>query len=387
LREKHRFIFSVLLIVWVFCAGMPRIAAHGQENEDNYILITVKSTPQSTYESELKIVSTKLLSAIDHAKKVKVNELPLTDRYLTVQKDGKEQTYILDKAGGVFHDISHEQLILPDKWTKQLKAYGEKVAASHYGELLPWEEVRQKIPNKSKITIIDLESGLSFAAQRRAGKHHADVQPLTKSDTKIMKEIYQGKWSWNRKAILVQKDGHYYAASMQGMPHGGDGIPGNGFSGHFCVHFLGSRTHKSLNKDPEHYLMINKAAGTLDSYFKVVNPYELVDSFIGAVHLKETHLLPYYFQNRQNAQLLKMEEETKNFNVFRKASKKIKKEVPVDALTLEVPVEIAWERKGKGAGVLKLIFCVQRITKESPWKITEIKNLDKGFSHKKPGKK
>ncbi|MCC3377949.1 hypothetical protein LKX83_33445, partial [Cohnella sp. REN36] len=71
-----------------------------------------------------------------------------------------------------------------------------------------------------------------------AGKYHADVQPLTKADTKIMKQIYNGKWSWKRKAIVVKKDHHYYAASMQGMPHGGDGIPDNSFSGHFCIHFL-----------------------------------------------------------------------------------------------------------------------------------------------------
>ena len=53
-----------------------------------------------------------------------------------------------------------------------------------------------------------------------------------------MKTIYQGKWSWQRKAIIVElEDGRRLAASMHGMPHGAGAIRGNNFNGHFCVHF------------------------------------------------------------------------------------------------------------------------------------------------------
>lgn len=61
-----------------------------------------------------------------------------------------------------------------------------------------------------------METGLQFQVQRRAGKNHADVQPLTKQDTAVMKQIYQGKWSWKRRAILVRKDDQFLAASMHG---------------------------------------------------------------------------------------------------------------------------------------------------------------------------
>ncbi|MDQ7862438.1 hypothetical protein RCO48_19805 [Peribacillus frigoritolerans] len=41
------------------------------------------------------------------------------------------------------------------------------------------------------------------------------------------------------------------AASMHGMPHGAGALQ-NGFSGHFCVHFSGSITHRLKNEDLSH---------------------------------------------------------------------------------------------------------------------------------------
>ncbi len=35
-----------------------------------------------------------------------------------------------------------------------------------------------------------------------------------------MKEIYGGKWSWKRRAIIVIHQDQWIAASMHGMPHG-----------------------------------------------------------------------------------------------------------------------------------------------------------------------
>ena len=57
-----------------------------------------------------------------------------------------------------------------------------------------------------------------------------------------MKTIYNGKWSWKRRAILIITHDQLLAASMHGMPHGAGALK-NGFPGHFCVHFYGSTTH------------------------------------------------------------------------------------------------------------------------------------------------
>jgi len=108
--------------------------------------------------------------------------------------------------------------------------------------------------------VTDVRTGISFKVQRRGGSKHADVQPLTAADTAKMKQLY-GQWSWGRRAILVTVNGRTMAASMNGMPHGAGAITGNNFPGHFCIHFLGSRTHGTNSLDPDHQYMVRVAAG------------------------------------------------------------------------------------------------------------------------------
>lgn len=374
MKRLRLFWIELCVAAFVFCTGMSGVT---QNNAESYILITVKSTLAAEHESHLKVISDDIAQVIHRAKRVQVNQLPTTDRYLTLWYRGKENMYYLDNAGHVFAPSAREQLIISRKWSEKLKSYGNMVAASHYGALLSWDEVKERIPNKSVITVLDMETGLTFKAQRRAGKHHADVQPLTKADTKVMKQIYQGKWSWKRKAVLVEKDGRYYAASMQGMPHGGDGIPNNGFSGHFCIHFLNSRTHVSNNKDAEHHLMIHKAAGKLDAYFKNVSPYEFIDSFIGAVNVKEKQVLPYFFFNPAHPRLAEVEKELQDVHTFRRVSKYQQAEAETDKLMLEIPVEIRVDRAGQSVETRKVTFHIERKTKESPWKIVDIRETSR----------
>lgn len=157
-------------------------------------------------------------------------------------------------------------------------------------KILPWEEVDEILPKKSKFTIIDVESGLSFDVQRRAGNSHADVQPLTHKDTKMMKAIYDGKWSWKRRAIIVLTNDRMIAASMHGMPHGAGALQ-NGFPGHFCVHFFGSTTHGLKNEDPAHKLMILKAGGMLDHYLSEREPLEMIEVLEVAINQKDERMM------------------------------------------------------------------------------------------------
>ena len=60
------------------------------------------------------------------------------------------------------------------------------------------------------------------------------------------------EWVPLRRPIRVKYNGHVYAASMNGMPHGISTISGNGFDGHFCIHFYKSRTHESDVVDQAH---------------------------------------------------------------------------------------------------------------------------------------
>lgn len=128
-------------------------------------------------------------------------------------------------------------------------------------QAISWSTVNQLWQKGEVAKILDLETGKSFQAKRLYGYYHADVEPLSKEDTAIMKEIYGGKWSWDRRAVVVQVRSLYIAASINGMPHGGQSIYDNNFNGQFCVHFLGSRVHQTGRVDQAHHAMIERANG------------------------------------------------------------------------------------------------------------------------------
>jgi LysM repeat protein len=124
---------------------------------------------------------------------------------------------------------------------------------------VPWSIVNKLWSVGEVIKVIDIETGKSFQAKRYGGVYHADTEPLTKQDTQTMRKIYGGHWSWSRRAVIIQCHNLYISASMNGMPHGGETIHNNGFRGQFCIHFLGSRVHRSGKVDSTHQLMVEEA--------------------------------------------------------------------------------------------------------------------------------
>ena len=116
----------------------------------------------------------------------------------------------------------------------------------------------KKIPKGATFKVKDIRTGKVFTVKRWSGGNHIDAEPATASDTKIMKSIY-GHWSWRRRPVLVKYNGHVYAASMNGMPHGTQTIKGNNFDGHFCIHFYGSKTHGSKKVDSMHQSCVAEA--------------------------------------------------------------------------------------------------------------------------------
>lgn len=130
-------------------------------------------------------------------------------------------------------------------------------------EVLDWfkDDVARVIPKSAKFTIKDIRTGKTFTAVRWSGGNHIDAEPATKDDTKTMKNAYGGAWSWNRRPILIQYNGHVYAASMNGMPHGSDDtISDNDFAGVFCIHFKNSKTHGTDKVDPDHQKAVTTAS-------------------------------------------------------------------------------------------------------------------------------
>jgi len=116
----------------------------------------------------------------------------------------------------------------------------------------------KKIPKGATFKVKDIKTGKIFTVKRWSGGNHIDAEPATASDTKIMKSIY-GHWSWRRRPVLVKYNGHVYAGSMNGMPHGTQTISNNNFDGHFCIHFYGSKTHGSKKVDSMHQSCVKEA--------------------------------------------------------------------------------------------------------------------------------
>lgn len=153
------------------------------------------------------------------------------------------------------------------------------------GEYIAWNDAKGLMTKmKTILTIQDLVTGETFNVQVSYGHFHYDVEAATAQDAKTMLKIWGGKWSWERRAVLVHLNGRVLAASMNGMPHAGldnqkegitvsgrsagfgkgynyDSIKGNLMDGHVCLHFKDSKGHGSGAIDPKHQVMVKKAAG------------------------------------------------------------------------------------------------------------------------------
>lgn len=231
-------------------------------------------------------------------------------------------------------------------------------------EMLAWEKVNGILPKYSKFTVLDVETGKKFKVQRRAGSHHADVQPLNAEETKIMKSIYGGKWSWKRRAIIVINGNQWIAASMHGMPHGGGALKNN-FPGHFCIHFYGSTTHRTNFMDLSHKLMILKAAGKLDGYLNNANPYEVISAFMAGLKQQDSRIVQSISLQplAWNKLMPRIE------NVRLSAMPVLPAEDLTDELSLEVPVEADWFIKNRGRQHFRGSIYLVRYSQADPWKV------------------
>lgn len=147
-------------------------------------------------------------------------------------------------------------------------------------ENLDWfNEAQFVYPIGAVAEIEDLATGKRFKMQRTFGTNHADVEALTKEDSKIIKEIWGGDYSWERRPVIVNINNRRIAASLAAMPHAGndsyealsiapnlsggygegqnlDVVKNNDMDGVCDLHFLNSKRHADgpveAVVDPEH---------------------------------------------------------------------------------------------------------------------------------------
>lgn len=141
------------------------------------------------------------------------------------------------------------------------KLFGKNAANFTYEtEQLNWFGNEGTIPKGAIFTVKDIDTGITFSARRWSGANHLDAEPINSDNAGKLKKASGGSFSWMRRAVLVKYNGHVYAASMNTMPHGDDTIAGNSYEGHFCIHFLNSKTHETNRKDAAHQNAVARAA-------------------------------------------------------------------------------------------------------------------------------
>lgn len=131
------------------------------------------------------------------------------------------------------------------------------------------EETAQTAPLNKKAVILDWETCInpiwdcfistelfdfltkkSLFVQRTGGSYHADIEPTSPDDTKILEDILK-KHKTSRIPVLIKINGMWVCASLGNNVHGFGLISNNNLSGHLCLHFLNSKT--TIKKiDPLH---------------------------------------------------------------------------------------------------------------------------------------
>ncbi|WP_139995633.1 hypothetical protein [Paenibacillus paridis] len=350
----------------------------GLKKEQSQIIMTVSTSPNAAFISEIALASREINDALREAKQVQASTSGYYyDVDIVLQESEGAKHFRLEHTGNLWNAANGTRTVLSKKAANRLVHLADGLRAQHYGKLVSWQESGQLLPNKSIFSVTELDSGLTFEVQRRAGSDHADVQPLTKEDTRIMKQIYEGKWSWKRKAVLIHSNDTWIAASMNGMPHGGDGIPENGFSGHFCIHFQGSSTHKSDSPDPAHQIMVHKAAGQVNDYLDSAAPMTLAKTFIEILYHQDTELLRLLGEELPQDKLAALESFMGSLvSIREQVPQKGKDKEPEmelgSALVTEInlPVSIHQLNEPRRNGYYRFSF--KRASTASPWRIQDI---------------
>lgn len=194
-----------------------------------------------------------------------------------VVQPGDTISGIAQKFGVSAQDIMRYNYMEPGEWLNA----GEKIAISGYaprtytvtpgedsapkrtGKLVDWFLEGQYLLKRNDVfTIIDTATGKQFKVKMMGGYNHADVEPLTTSDTAIMKALFGGSWQWQPRPVVVYHDGMNIAASLSGMPHSFDSLPDNNVSGHFDLYLYNSKSHGSTSTwyQEQHRSMVLQAA-------------------------------------------------------------------------------------------------------------------------------
>ena len=141
--------------------------------------------------------------------------------------------------------------------------------------IIDWSVADKLIPNFTKFIVQDIQTAKTWNMMRTSGKYHADVEPVTKEDYNIMKEVFPKEKDFvtvTFRPVIITIYGNQYGCALMGFPHAGsltsefgeripkrsggfgaginwDYLRDNGVTGHFCLHFRNSIKHTDKMPD------------------------------------------------------------------------------------------------------------------------------------------
>lgn len=182
-------------------------------------------------------LGSEILATVSTGTSVAVFE-QLSEEWFAVSVDGVQgfmESAFLDAP--IVQIAAADSIALVNSGTPQVNVNGV--------ELINWWDSRNTIiRTRVPLYITDVRTGITFWVESFSNGNHADVVTITRNDTENLRRAFGGRWSWDTRPVWVTVDGRTFAASLSGMPHGGNGGNySNGVNGQFCLHFLESRTH------------------------------------------------------------------------------------------------------------------------------------------------
>jgi len=358
-------------IAWLLCLILllsPEIEA----KEKASVKITVKSSPYSGFVSQLVLENKSLVKRLERGMKLSkdqaesIPELPYA--YIEITQKGETEKYIVGYSLNLYRLKTGQRILLSQPVKDELESNIRILRKRHFGQVVSWEEAKQIFPRMDFAQVIDLETGLSFRVQRRAGSQHADVQPATAEDTAIMKRIYDGKWSWKRRAILIKVNEKVLAASMHCMPHGGGAITWNNFPGHFCIHFKNSTTHRRSYPDPGHELMVDKASGKVLEKIVQGTPDKLIKIFLAAIGEQDYSTIQLMLNQSDPETIHRFMNQLQNLEGFR-LHRVWSIQQRLSPLYVEQLADVVIKRKGKKEQKITFPFIFSRTSLLERWKL------------------
>lgn len=243
-----------------FCLMMSLlITSPYKENINNEVMLA------SSENSEIKSVKSDNVKSTSD-KKIDENELNTSN--LRASRSGDFSDERRDKENEEI--IKEEKMDENSDLSKEVKGIAitseKTIVKPSKVEKLDWfKEAQFVYPIGAVAEIEDIYTGKTFKVKRTFGDNHADVEALTKDDTKVIKEIWGG-FSWERRPVIVSVSGRRIAASLAAMPHAGndaypalseapnlsggygtgqnlDVVKGNEMDGVCDLHFLNSMRH------------------------------------------------------------------------------------------------------------------------------------------------